>query len=134
MPAIFHLTFPVNDLQESEAFYVQYFNAKVGRRAEHWIDILFFGHQLTLHQQPQQVFSKEHNGVRHFGAVIEWREWLELGETLLNRDLVLQMKPTVKFAGTPKEQGKFMLNDPSGNLIEIKSYKDFEAVFGKDEG
>jgi len=36
----------------------------------------------------------------------------------------------VSYAGRPTEQGKLMLKDPSGNLIEIKAYRYPENVLG----
>jgi len=37
---------------------------------------------------------------------------------------------TTEFAGTPREQTKAKLRDPSGNVIEIKTYPDPEAALG----
>jgi len=48
---IFHLAFPVADLAAAERFYTTYLDATVGRRTSRWIDLLLFGHQLTLHER-----------------------------------------------------------------------------------
>jgi extradiol dioxygenase family protein len=38
--------------------------------------------------------------------------------------------PRVSYPGEPIEQGKMMMADPSGNLIEIKAYRHPEQVLG----
>ena len=51
----FHLAIPVTDLQRSKDFYVENFDCEIGRTAETWIDFNFFGHQLSIHQKPEEV-------------------------------------------------------------------------------
>ena len=38
--------------------------------------------------------------------------------------------PTVSYEGEPIEQAKLMIVDPSGNLIEIKAYRQPDKVLG----
>ena len=38
--------------------------------------------------------------------------------------------PTLSYVGEPIEQGKMMIVDPSGNLIEIKAYRHPAEVLG----
>ena len=119
----FHLAFPVNDLQASKEFYLKYFDAKAGRETENWIDIHFYGHQLTLHQRPDETLEVDKQGVRHFGVILSRIEWEALAEKLRQLDCEFLLNPTVRFEGTPEEDAKMLLADPSGNLIELKSYK-----------
>lgn len=49
---MFHLALPVADLAAAERFYVGVLGARVGRASGAWLDILLWGPQLTLHQQP----------------------------------------------------------------------------------
>jgi extradiol dioxygenase family protein len=42
--------------------------------------------------------------------------------------------PTVSYEGEPTEQGKLMIVDPSGNLIEIKAYRHPDEVLGSLAG
>jgi len=125
---IFHLSFPVNCLAEARAFYCTVLGATVGRENPTWIDILLFEHQLTLHERPLEVLGPKDRGVRHFGFVLEWPQWESLGAELLALGVVFDRTPSVSHAGTPREQGKMILSDPSGNVIEIKTYRDFAAV------
>jgi extradiol dioxygenase family protein len=39
------------------------------------------------------------------------------------------IEPGIRFAGQPGEQATMFFNDPSGNSLEIKSYKDPQHIF-----
>jgi extradiol dioxygenase family protein len=39
---------------------------------------------------------------------------------------------SIAHQGTALEEGKVVLADPSGNLIELKTYRNFEAVLASD--
>jgi extradiol dioxygenase family protein len=122
---IFHLSFPVRDLDEAIAFYIGELGGTLGRRETAWADIALFGAQVTLQLAPGEV-TEPMSRLRHFGATLGWSEWQELTARLT--DFVAP--PTVSFAGSESEQAKAMLRDPSGNLIEIKAYRHPEAVLG----
>ena len=46
---LFHLAFPVTDLEATRNFYVDVLGCRVGRSAARWIDFDFFGYQITAH-------------------------------------------------------------------------------------
>jgi len=71
----FHLSFVVPDLKLAEEFYTEFLNCKKGRDTGHWIDIIFYGHQLTLHQATQEMPAK---ALDHFGVIMSKQEWLNL--------------------------------------------------------
>jgi extradiol dioxygenase family protein len=48
----------------------------------------------------------------------------------LHGECVVVEPPTISYEGQPIEQGKMMIADPSGNLIEIKAYRNPERVLG----
>jgi extradiol dioxygenase family protein len=125
---IIHVSIPVSDLQESVDFYVGELGAEVGRRMGSATDILVFGAQLTLHQDPEHV-SCPMPRTRHFGATLAWAEWEQMAQRFTGSELVVE-GPEVSYAGEPTEQGKFMLADPSGNLVEIKAYRSPQHVLG----
>jgi len=127
---VFHLAFPVRDLAAAKAFYCGVLGARVGRDNEAWADIVLFGHQLTLHQRPDEVPGPDQRGVRHFGAILPWPEWEALAKDIQAAGAGFVSPPTVSFAGTPREQGKLLLCDPSDNLIELKAYRNMHAAFG----
>lgn len=125
---IFHLAFPVRDLEEAKNFYISTFNAKMGRTRDNWIDIFLFGAQVTMHERPAELLSSEQHGVRHFGAVLSWKEWESLAKRLNEMNATFKVKPNTSFIGTQMEQAKMLLTDPSGNVIEIKAYRNPSAA------
>lgn len=120
---IFHLAFPVRDLEETKNFYVTTFGARVGRVRDKWIDIFLFEGQITLHERPSEVLPAGEHGVRHFGAVLAWRDWEALANHLDEMKIQFKVKPNVSGVGTGAEQAKMLLSDPSGNVIEVKAYR-----------
>ena len=72
---IFHLSFPVSDLERSRAFYVDCLGGRVGRVTDDWIDVIVWGHQLTLQHRPHELMPREQQGSRHFGVTLSWPEW-----------------------------------------------------------
>lgn len=123
---IFHLSIPVRDLDQAVAFYEDVLGAGVGRRTETYVDVRLFGAQLTLQNGPMDV-PAETSRTRHFGATIAWADWERLAAAL--SALAIE-GPTVSFAGERHEQAKLMIADPSGNLIELKAYRDPVHVLG----
>jgi len=127
---VFHLSFPVVDLAAAKAFYCGALGATAGRDSGDWVDILLFGHQLTLHNRPGEVLPPDQQGVRHFGAILPWQDWMALGAKLEKQGCAFLRPPTVTGVGTEHEQGKMLLCDPSNNVIEIKAYRNVAAVLG----
>jgi extradiol dioxygenase family protein len=128
--AIFHLSFPVRDLDAAKAFYRDVLGATIGRETAEWSDILLFGHQLTLHERPAEVLAPEARGVRHFGVILPWAQWEALGREFRENGWPLLMAPTITHAGSEREQGKMLLCDPSDNVVEIKAYRDATVALG----
>ena len=120
---IFHLSFPVRDLEKSLAYYAGALGGIPGRRAPAWADVALFGAQLTLQHAPDDVLDPMPRS-RHFGATLGWTAWEALVATL--DDFV--EPPHVDHQGTEREQAKAMVRDPSGNLIELKAYRQPQAV------
>jgi uncharacterized protein len=125
---IFHLAFPVQNLEESKDFYVTTFGAKVGRVRDKWCDIFLFEGQITLHERPSEVLPIGEQGVRHWGAILAWDEWEALVDRLNAMKTQFKAKPNISFVGTDAEQAKMVLSDPSGNAIEVKAYKNLPVA------
>lgn len=122
---IFHLSFPVESLDEAMAFYTERLGGVPGRREHGWADVALFGAQITLRHQPAEVLEPMPRS-RHFGATLAWSEW----ESIAGRLTDFVEGSRIDHAGTDREQAKAMVADPSGNLIEIKAYRDPRAVLG----
>ena len=128
MRPIFHLSIPVRDLDEAIEFYGSQLGAEIGRRTDGFADALVFGAQVTLQNDPGSVTSPMPR-TRHFGATLRWDEWELVASRFAGGPLVVE-SPTVSYEGEPTEQGKMMIVDPSGNLIEIKAYREPGKVLG----
>jgi extradiol dioxygenase family protein len=122
---ILHLSLPVRDLDEARNFYIKALGCRPGRTRDDWCDVWFFGLQLTLQERPEEVRSPDQQGVLHFGVVVpdesQFRDVVRLATTFgatWIRTPELHTDP--QFSG--KLSGK--LTDPSGNVIEIKWYRD----------
>lgn len=125
---IFHLTVPVSNLEDASRFYVEAFAARIGRVREDWIDVWFFGTQLTLQLRPDEVDLPTEQGVRHFGVVFnDAANYLSVIERLKAAGVNWLSEPTAheSEALSGKVGGK--LADPSGNVIEVKYYDDIDA-------
>jgi hypothetical protein len=125
---IFHLSFPVHDLDQAIPFY-SILGGVVGRHETAWADVGLFGAQLTLQHVPEDVLRPMPRS-RHFGATLPWQDW----ERLVGRLGGFVEDPHVDNRGTDFEQAKAMIADPSGNLIELKAYRHPAAVLGSLAG
>jgi extradiol dioxygenase family protein len=121
---IFHLSIPVSDLASAKSFYVDVLGATVGRENDRWLDILVWGHQITLQCRPAEVLTPEQQGKRHFGVVLPWDVWENEAERIRASGTAFMAGPVVLHSGTAEEQAKFHLCDPSHNVIEVKAYRD----------
>jgi extradiol dioxygenase family protein len=134
----FHLAFPVDDVEATRAFYAGLLGCRVGREAALWIDFDFHGHQLSAHVKPgvaRGAGANEVDGdqvsVRHFGAVLPWERWEALAGKLRAAGVPFRIEPRVRFQGEVGEQGTFFVEDPSGNVLEFKSFRDPSRLFAR---
>ena len=134
----FHLAFPVKDLNTTKDFYRKILDCKVGRESESWVDFNLYGHQIVAHLSPEECNDVDTNNVdgnqvpcRHFGVILEWYEWEELSKKLDLFEMNYLISPRVRFKNKPGEQGTFFIKDPSGNVLEFKTFKKDADVFKK---
>ena len=134
----FHLAIPVNDLDKAKDFYNGLLGAEIGRSDPTWIDFNFYGHQLVCHltesnnAQIKNPVDQHEVAVPHVRIVLEWDTFHKLATDLKNNKVEFIIEPTIRFKGQVGEQATLFLNDPSGNAIEFKSFKDQENLFRKD--
>ena len=121
----FHLSFSVPNLEQCKKFYINILECNIGRDTGSWIDVIFFGHQLTLHQEQD---GKPSIPLDHFGAILTNKEWLKVSNNITSQDLPFVLKPIIKEEGTDTESGKFIIKDPANNILEFKYYKSFDAT------
>lgn len=130
MRYIFHISIPVNDLKNAQEFYVSTLGGKTGRKEKEWLDILLWGHQITLQLQPTEVLSLKDQGTRHFGVILPWQEWKILSKRLRSSKTKFLEAPYIEHTNTIREQAKFYLEDPSHNVIEVKTYRHPKETVG----
>lgn len=137
----FHLAFPVTDLTRTERFYVDVLGCSIGRRTENTINFNFHGHQIVCHlvqEMPDMSDDGRVDGKQvppfHFGLVMEYAQWHSFRDELLGKDVDFRLKPHIRYPGKVGEQATLFLNDPSGNAIEFKSFKDETRLFATADG
>jgi hypothetical protein len=142
---LFHLAFPVTHLEATRAFFVEHFDCKIGRTDARWIDFDFYGHQITAHLvQAEEVEAGECDAgeggssnpvdgddipASHFGIILPWDAWHQLRDRLIAKGVAFLLTPKIRFEGQVGEQATMFVRDPSGNAIELKSFKDPSRVF-----
>jgi extradiol dioxygenase family protein len=138
MTNLFHLAFPVHDLEAAREFYAGVLGCEEGRSSETWIDFNLYGHQIVTHLAPEAsgVLSTnhvdaDHVPVPHFGIVLPMDEWKTLSEKLMAKGIDFVIEPKIRFAGEVGEQATMFFLDPSGNALEFKGFNDFSQVFAK---
>ena len=132
----FHLAIPVNDLEAAEEFYCGTLGCETGRTADRWIDLNFFGHQVSLHLVEDHDGKANTNPVdgdnvpaSHFGVVLGMDDWQSLADRLEAAECEFLISPRVRFKDEVGEQATMFLHDPSGNALEFKSFADPRQLF-----
>ena len=137
MNNLFHLAFPVKDLEESRQFYGEILGCEEGRSSDHWIDFNLFGHQIVAHLSEnagivhRNKVDADHVPVPHFGIVLPPEDFHALAERLKSKGVEFIIEPKTRFKGEVGEQSTMFFLDPSGNALEFKSFADFSQVFAK---
>ena len=138
MNNLFHLAFPVRDLDEARDFYAFVLECAEGRSSPAWIDFNLFGHQIVAHLAPENVgiqhkneVDADHVPVPHFGIILPMDEWEKFAEKLKSKGVNFIIEPKIRFKGEVGEQATMFFLDPSGNALEFKAFADFSQVFAK---
>ncbi len=129
---LFHLTFPVSNLEEAKRFYVDGLDCKLGRESPSAITLELRGHQIIAHLTAQALEPQRGIYPRHFGLVFSSEEeWQALADRAKEKGLRFYQQPRRRFPGTRLEHATFFLEDPSHNLLEFKYYQYDSAIFGE---
>jgi len=136
MKNLFHLAFPVDDLEKAREFYGGVLECSEGRSSDIWIDFNLFGHQIVTHLVEDKIAKKSSNPVDkdnvpvpHFGIVLQMEDWKVFAEKLKSRGVDFIIEPKIRFEGEVGEQATMFFLDPSGNALEFKGFEDFSNVF-----
>ena len=133
---LFHLAFPVSNLEATKDFFIDVLGCSTGRQSERWIDFDFFGHQVVAHLAEDEHTPATTNPVdgkqvpaSHFGVILDWDDWHDLAEKLKAADIEFLIEPNIRFKGEVGEQATMFFQEPSGNALEFKSFKDMSQIF-----
>ena len=145
MPNRFHLAVPAGDLSAAVVFYCDVLGCAKGnsefKYPDAWVDINFWGNELTLHatdpSKPQH--GERHNvdmgnvSVPHFGVHLDEQDFIQLKVRLEENGIEYIDPPYIRFKGTELQQETLFIADPHGNCLEIKTMKNPETLFRKND-
>ena len=124
----FHLALPAGDLKITEKFYTDILGCKTGNREQgKWVDIDFWGNELTLHASEHKLSNEIHDvdmgnvSVPHFGIHLSRKDFDALKQRLKDKGVKYYDEPYIRFKDTKFEQETFFVKDPNENILEIKT-------------
>ena len=124
----FHLAVPAGDLGVATKFYVDVLGCKLGNREEgKWVDVDFWGNELTLHRTEMKLPNERHDvdmgnvPVPHFGVHLKKDVFNKIKENLKVNNIKYLDEPYTRFKGRKEEQETFFIEDPHGNILELKT-------------
>jgi len=133
----FHLAIPVDDIPTNRKFYREVLGCVEGRSSELWVDLNFFGHQLVIHYKAKTEVDKSESNpvdgkevpIPHFGVVLDLKTFDYISERIKEHQINFIIEPYIRFEGEVGEQATLFINDPAGNVIEFKAFKDPDLLF-----
>ena len=128
MQPILHLSIPVHDLRQAQDFYVETLGCQAARTRPEFVDVWFFGMQITLQDRPDERAPARTVGSRHFGVTLGRGDFDDMVARLHEHEVEWVVPVSTDDPGTPVEQTKTKIADPSGNVIEFKTYADVAAA------
>jgi extradiol dioxygenase family protein len=127
---ILHLSIPVRDLGEAREFYERTLGCQAARARDDTCDMWFYGMQITLQDRADEVRSIVGAGSRHFGVTLGRQEFDTVIAGLHEAGVHWVTPVATDHEGSAIEQTKAKISDPSGNVIELKTYRDVETALG----
>lgn len=103
-------------------------SAGLGRTRGDWLDVWFFGMQLTFQERPDQLSGLDQQGVRHFGVALDRPSFERLMERLADRPIRWLSGRSTDPSGLLSGKTSVKVADPSGNVIELQYYDDADHL------
>ena len=136
MTNCFHLAIPAGNIKTELGFYCDILGCETGNQEEgRWIDINFWGNELTLHETKTKQVRERHDVdmgdvcVPHFGVHLEAKDFAEVKKRIEASEIDYFDNPYRRFVGSKFEQETFFVEDPNGNVLEIKTMSNPEILF-----
>tara|TARA_Y100000782_G_scaffold62558_1_gene68460 strand:- start:61 stop:477 length:417 start_codon:yes stop_codon:yes gene_type:complete len=138
MAHTFHLAIPAGDLHNAIYFYCNVLGCTKGNsEIGNWCDINFWGNELTLHSSSCKQTGERHDvdmgnvSVPHFGVHLEAEEFKDLKERIIQNNIEFIDEPYIRFKGEVLEQETMFIEDPNGNVLEIKTMVNPDELFNQ---
>ena len=135
----FHLAILAGNLPKAIEFYCDVLGCTKGNSEDSsrdsWCDINFWGNELTLHASEGKLTKECHDVdmgnvlVPHFGVHLDAIEFANIKERFKRTTPKFIDGPYIRFKGEPTEQETMFIEDPNGNILEIKTMKNPETLF-----
>ena len=135
----FHLAIPAGDLHNAIYFYCNVLGCTKGnsenKPSDSWCDINFWGNELTLHASSCKQTGERHNvdmgnvSVPHFGVHLEATEFKDLKERIIQNNIKFIDEPYIRFKGEIYEQETMFIEDTNGNVLELKTMVNPDALW-----
>lgn len=136
MSAILHLAIPAGDLERTMKFYTDVLGCTLGNSEKgRWVDVNFWGNELTLHQSKEQLPTVRHEVdmgavlVPHFGIHLTQGDFDAVKDRIALAGLDYIDQPHRRFIGDKYEQETFFIADPNNNVLEIKCMVNPDLLF-----
>ncbi len=134
MGVVFHIAFPMKNIEETKSFYVEGLGCALGRESKVALTLNLGGHQIVAQMTSEPVEEPRSIYPRHFGLVFTTKkEWQALLDRARDKKLAFFKEPRTRYTGSPLEHHTFFLEDPAHNLLEFKHYTNESAIFGERE-
>jgi hypothetical protein len=139
MAHTFHLAIPAGDLHNAIYFYCNVLGCTKGNsEIGNWCDINFWGNELTLHASSWHKQTGERHdvdmgnvSVPHFGVHLEAEEFKDIKERIIQNNIKFIDEPYIRFKGEVLEQETMFIEDPNGNVLEIKTMVNPNELFNQ---
>lgn len=131
---MFHVAFPVSNIPDTKAFYVDGLGCGLGRENRHCVILNLGGNQLVAHMTQEPLLPQKAIYPRHFGLIFSSEaDWQALLDRAIAQGLRFRETAKRRFPGLPLEHMTFFLEDPFYNVLEFKYYVHPEAIFGSQD-
>ena len=137
----FHLAIPAGNLARAIYFYCDILGCTKGNSEDNlhdsWCDIDFWGNELTLHASEEKLTKESHDVdmgnvvVPHFGVHLDAIEFANLKERFKRTTPKFIDGPYIRFKGEVLEQETMFIEDPNGNVLELKTMVNPDALFDR---
>jgi extradiol dioxygenase family protein len=94
---LFHLAFPIHDIEAAKRFYVDGLGCTLGRESTHAVTFGLHDHQLVAHVVDQAPDEQKGIYPRHFGLVFVSKEpWQALADRAKAKGLTFYQQPRIR--------------------------------------